>query len=239
MRLPSWRRIAYLTYRGLGRPLGFNVYNDDVAWPWNQDYRDAWQKFQGPKSHYVHERRFSLYSLATAVGGLPGATAECGCLYGEGSHLILAASGGESTHHIFDSFEGLSEPSQGRDEPRQSWVRPWVQGDLAVDAQVVQKNLHAFADRVVLHPGWIPDRFPEVKHEQFRLIHIDVDLYQPTLDSYEFFRPRVVTGGMIICDDYGSLTCPGARSAFDEAACKFGDKVIELTTGQGVVFVRD
>jgi O-methyltransferase len=47
-------------------------------------------------------------------------------------------------------------------------------------------------------------------------VHIDVDLYQPTLDSLEFFWPRLADGGFVVVDDYGSSQFPGATTATNE-----------------------
>lgn len=69
---------------------------------------------------------------------------------------------------------------------------------------------------------------------RFSLVHIDVDIYRPTLDALEFFWDRVTPGGMVVCDDYGFSTCPGATAAMDE----FFDgraPVMQLPTGQGLV----
>ena len=41
------------------------------------------------------------------------------------------------------------------------------------------------------YKGWIPERFDEVKDRTFSFVHIDVELYQPTYDSLEFFFPRL------------------------------------------------
>jgi hypothetical protein len=71
---------------------------------------------------------------------------------------------------------------------------------------------------IVIHAGWIPDCFSEVVDRSFCFVHIDVDLYEPTLASLEFFGSRMVPGGIIVCDDYGFETCPGARRAGDEFA---------------------
>ena len=47
-------------------------------------------------------------------------------------------------------------------------------------------------------------------------MHIDVSLYEPTLKSLEFFFPRLVDGGIIICDDYNSQQLNGVKKAWDE-----------------------
>ena len=60
---------------------------------------------------------------------------------------------------------------------------------------------------------------------KFSFVHIDVDLYQPTLDCLEFFFPKLVSGGIIVCDDYNSSQFPGAKNAWDYY---FKDKKINL-----------
>jgi O-methyltransferase len=39
----------------------------------------------------------------------------------------------------------------------------------------------------------------------------------------------------MICDDYGSEACPGAKRAMDEVAAVFGVRIAHLTTGQGLI----
>ena len=80
-------------------------------------------------------------------------------------------------------------------------------------------------DFVKTYKGWIPSRFSEVKDLKFSFVHIDVDLYQPTLDCLEFFFPKLVSGGIIVCDDYNSSQFPGAKNAWDYY---FKDKKINL-----------
>ena len=50
---------------------------------------------------------------------------------------------------------------------------------------------------------------------------------------------RLVTGGILLCDDYGYHTCPGARKAFDEFAATTPEQsVVHLPTGQGFIVKR-
>ena len=116
-------------------------------------------------------------------------------------------------------------------------VYKWKAQELAVPEHVVDENLHAFAQRR-LYKGWIPERFSEVSERRFSLVHIDVDLYQPTYDSLAFFYGRVSPGGMIVCDDYGSEACPGAFRAMNEWMADKPEHVIHLTTGQGLIIKR-
>jgi O-methyltransferase len=65
----------------------------------------------------------------------------------------------------------------------------------------VRENIHRQFPRAELHPGWIPSAFSAVAGRSFSFVHLDVDLYQPTLDSLDFF-PRLADGGAIITDNY-------------------------------------
>ena len=111
----------------------------------------------------------------------------------------------------------------------------WRAGDLSSAEEIVAKNLSEFSN-VHLRRGWIPERFGEIANLTFCFVHIDVDLYQPTKDSVDFFFPRLEKGGMLICDDYGFTTCPGARAAMDEYFENRPERIVELPTGQGLVF---
>lgn len=231
------RTAVHQLYQALGRPLRFRVYNSDVAWPYNRDYRAVWARFPGPKSRYVHERRFTLFNLARASAAVEGDSAECGAFHGEGSFIIMAArEGTKAEHHIFDSFAGLSLPNPERDRAPAQAIRQWNAGDLSVPEETVQGNLSNFSRRFRTWPGWIPQRFEEVSDRRFAFVHIDVDLYEPTRDCLSFFYPRLERGGILVCDDYGSLTCPGARQAMNEFFAKRQEQVIEVTSGQGFVF---
>jgi len=46
------------------------------------------------------------------------------------------------------------------------------------------------------------------------MLHVDVDLYEPTKKSLEVFFPHLVKGGIVILDDYGAF--PGANKAVEE-----------------------
>jgi O-methyltransferase len=173
-------------------------------------------------------RRWMIYQLIRLTENVPGDTAECGVYRGGMSYLIasfLARSQLAKAHHLFDSFEGLSNPDS-EDGTH------WHMHDMAVALPVTEKLLSHF-QKIHIYKGWIPSRFQEVADRQFSFVHIDVDLYQPTRDSIEFFYPRVTPGGIIVCDDYGSSVCPGAIKAMNEFLEDKPEKMISLSDGAG------
>ena len=216
---------------------GLRMYNRHLVWFDDPEPLRIWQRF--PESvGGVSERRYVLLSAAQSIANVPGDTAECGVFRGAASFLILSSQAATGKlHHVFDSFEGLSEPD-ARDavDPEGVHYR-WQKNDLSTPQAIAAKNLAAF-DNVRYYRGWIPTRFADVESRRFSLVHIDVDLYQPTYDSLAFFYPRMNPGGLIVCDDYGFSTCPGAKSAFDEFFAARPEKAVHLTTGQALVFKR-
>ena len=214
---------------------GFRLYNKNLAWLNDEEYARAWSQFSGAGTA-IHERKFNLFNMARSICNVPGDLAECGVFSGGSSHLMLVANE-DTTKHLygFDSFEGLSAPTL-LDSPLDESTFKWRKHDMQIYERTAHANLEQHLGRYTLYKGWIPDRFGEVADKKFSMVHIDVDLYEPTLAALEFFYPRVSTGGIILCDDYGFKSCPGARKAMDEF---FIDKpearVVHLTTGQGVV----
>jgi len=161
--------------------------------------------------------------------GLPGLVAECGCFRGLSSFLLCrtlrahASSFTGAGYRIFDSFQGLSAP-RGEDLADDGSVEfgrlrhNIVPGHYAASLDIVRRSLKAFPG-IEYFPGWIPSAFPAETESRYRFVHVDVDLYQPTLDSFEYFWPRLVPGAVVVCDDYN---WPGGRRAVEEFCARAG-----------------
>lgn len=181
-------------------------------------------------------RCFVLQNLLRGLGSLEGDIAECGVRFGKSSVFLLEAGGTPRAMHLFDSFEGVSAPT-AEDNLAVSGKPFWQKHQLSVDEETVRANLAGF-DNVALYRGWIPERFPEVEDRLFAFVHVDVDLYDPTLATLQFFWPRLVQGGIVVCDDYGSPRCPGAKRALDEFFSSAGIPIVELPTMQAFAVKR-
>jgi len=195
------------------------------------EFRDDYERFDRDNYH-SYDRKFALRELLKLTHALPGDVAECGVYRGGSAYLVAKELARHAPHKrllLFDSFAGLSQPA-----PLDG--SHWRAGALACTLQEVKANLAEYSNLVAFHAGWIPDCFRDATDRSFCFVHIDVDLYEPTLASVEFFGPRMVPGGIIVCDDYGFETCPGARRAVDEFAAAGAIQVVHLPTGQGILF---
>jgi O-methyltransferase len=101
----------------------------------------------------------------------------------------------------------------------------------------VRKNLSNF-DFISYHPGWIPTQFDQVTDETFSFVNIDVDLYQPTLQSLEFFYPRLMEGGIINIDDYGLSNWPGCTRAVTQWREHNTPQLMMEIPGGGLLLVK-
>jgi O-methyltransferase len=212
-------------------------FNPKVQWWSDQEWLARYERhvlpdgFNGLHPHRILDRRFTIAQLAKGARSLRGSTAECGVFKGVSSALICETlrdtyRDGER-HFGFDSFQGL--PQTGANDSN------WRQGDLHEPLATSQRHLVEFPF-VTLVPGWLPETLAEASDFRFRLVHIDVDIEQPTLDCLEFFYPRAVSGAVFVFDDYGFHSCPGARRAVDLFLSDKPESLIELTTGQAVFF---
>lgn len=196
---------------------------------YDEAFIKRYERLMENDNYFSLDRKYMLDQLMGLTAAVPGNTAECGVYQGASSRFICERTAGqERVHRICDSFEGLSsiESIDGR---------YWSQGKFANSEENVRRNLTDF-DFVTFHKGWIPECFRGLEEDRFAFVHIDVDLYQPTLDSFRFFYPRMNRGGVMLCDDSGCiLTCPGARKAVDEFFSDKPEPVIEVPTGQSFV----
>lgn len=216
-----FRRHDYTDYVCLDRNI--------LEWHYNREreralYEESMAKtgMQWSDNFTKQCRHYTLQSLARQVlsQNLSGEFAECGCWKGTSSYQLasLIAESGKKLH-IFDSFEGgLSDKTANDTNVRVDMSKDEIEHERQIFSSTereVRENLSGF-QFIDYHPGWIPQRFSDVEQESFCFVHVDVDLYEPTRDSLEFFWERLVDGGIIVIDDYGYTQFPGARKAVQE-----------------------
>lgn len=211
----------------------FPIGDDYKLWLEDKDFRYKFKELS-PVSPYSEERKWTLRELARYVHSIPGCMAECGCYQGASAYF-MAKENPDVPLHLFDSFEGLSQP-ENIDIPTRKNDRAWEEGNMSASEETAHETLKEFSN-IYFYKGWIPEKFHEVKDQHFKLVHIDVDLYQPTKDCLSFFYPRMAKNGVIIMDDNGFTTCPGALKATQHYFSKNNIKnyPIMLTTGQGII----
>lgn len=154
-----------------------------------------------------------LEITAVTCSRFPGAGAEIGVYHG-GSLIRTAKHFKKSTFYGIDTFEGMPEPSDKDLHKKGNF------SDCDFDFMVA--FFKTTMPKVRLIKGFFPDPkvLRQITDDKFSYVHVDVDLYQSTKDCLEYFVPKLVLNGVLIIDDYGFITTPGAKEAVDEYVMK-------------------
>ncbi len=198
---------------------------------------------------WLRPRFFHMVQMLKLTAGLPGATADAGCFRGLSSFLICSYLNRERLgdgsaeyrgqhHQMIDSYEGLSEPTAPDGaESKQRWSQ---KAFTNTSVEMVLQTMSDFPE-VNIVQGWIPVVLADVPEQTYRFVHIDVDLFQPTLDCLQYFYPRMVNGGIIVIDDFGPWRngkWPGCQEAVRQFSAESSVPFAALDSGNAVFFKR-
>jgi hypothetical protein len=64
-----------------------------------------------------------------------------------------------------------------------------------------------------IHKGDVTALLVDLPESMYRFVHIDTNLYKPTIDCLEYFGRRLSPGGVIVVDDYTSKRSTGVPIA--------------------------
>lgn len=187
------------------------------------------------RSSLAGDALYLLVGWLNYAMGLPGNLAEFG-VYKGGSAIVLAKKLNQEAPdkilHLFDTFQGMPETDPSRDNYYQK-------GDFDdTSLEQVYHFLKEVESNVKFHAGIFQDTVHAVADEKFCWVHIDADIYSSVKFATEFMYPRLVSGGVIIYDDYGWKDCAGAKLAVDEFYADKPEVPVYLTTSQCVVIKR-
>jgi hypothetical protein len=138
----------------------------------------------------------TIKKLASEVKHIQGDFVECGVFSGYSAKALAQEC--QSTLHLFDSWEGVSELQESDNNL-------YIELNWKMDLETAQSNLSEHKN-LIFYKGWFPERFNEIKDINISLLHIDCSLYQPTKDSLEAFWPQISTGGYAVCNTHGGLS---------------------------------
>ena len=83
--------------------------------------------------------------------------------------------------------------------------------------------------------GRVPESFTNTLPESIAFAHIDLNDPTAEAGALEQIFPRLSEHGVIIFDDYGWWFHSDQKIAVDEVAERFGTRILELPTGQGLL----
>ena len=200
--------------------------------PWFSDEFQKYYSIAAPRTLVSPDRCYVLYTLLRQTLKIDADIVECGVYRGGTAAMIakvIAETGVEGKKlYLFDTFNGMPDTDKKRDLH--------MKGDFA---DTSAKEVETFVNEpeiAIIKKGFIPETFIGLESSRFAFAHIDVDIYKSIMDSLEFIWPRLSAGGIVVFDDYGFPSCPGARQAVDQFFAGTAIHPLCLPTGQAVVF---
>ncbi|MDX2407921.1 TylF/MycF/NovP-related O-methyltransferase [Streptomyces microflavus] len=197
--------------------------------------------------------RLNAFILATryiARHNIPGDIVECGVWRGGSmqacARTLLSVGETERELYLFDTYEGMTEPTaedlrrdgrpaqelldaQGKDRPI------WAVASLD-DVKAGFDNVPYPKERVHYVQGRVEDTVPGQAPEQISILRLDTDWYASTKHELEHLYSRLVSGGVLLIDDYGYWQ--GSRQAVDEFLDKTGERLLLLRMDEGRIAVK-
>jgi hypothetical protein len=175
-------------------------------------------------------KALAQYELYRTVTGLPGAVVELG-VYKATSLVRLATFRAlletETARRIiaFDAFGSFPREGVALESDRAFIERFEGAGGEGLSVEEVRAILDAKPfGNVELVPGnvleTLPRRLEAEPALRIALLHLDMDVKEPTAAALELMWDRVVPGGVVMIDDYGAVG--GATEAIDAFVARAG-----------------
>lgn len=146
--------------------------------------------------------------------------------------------------YAFDSFQGFPKGSKYdsqnfnlQNKPTyklfsQTFVREFLSASGASADQI---------NGVRFIQGFIPESLEKFDYTPIAFLNLDLDLYQPTIDSLNYFWKYVLPGGVVLLDDYdderAQVKWPGVKQAVDEF-CKKNDITVMRGYGNHAYLIK-
>lgn len=186
------------------------------------DYRFRWRVHVG------------LWAAARAVQ-LPGDFVECGVNRGFMSSAIMQYLDWNRLDRRFfllDTFRGLDADLLTDDEVRMGKTASF--NNYTECFAEVQENFAEFQN-VVLIRGSVPSTLPQVDTSAVCYLHLDMNCVAPEVAAATFFWERLVSGAVMLLDDYGSPGYEPQKQGLDRFAGEREVEILSLPTGQGLM----
>jgi len=208
--------------------------DDDLATP---DGRCRfWERLQNPGN------LSAMLALLESTLKLPGAVIECGVYRGFSLFKICRKiSSGSARKMVYacDSFEGFPPGKIARID--QTFLRPArkirKKFQLAGDVPGrIRRFSRDFDLPIQVVAGYFEETLFKIPESGFCFIHLDVDIYESYKECLEVLYPKLVDGGVVVFDDYGSPKWPGAKKAVDEYFSGRTESVARYIVGENVAW---
>lgn len=168
-------------------------------------------------------------------GGMRSSFVECGVCDGLTAYFALGAIDKNAipnfSFYLYDSWGGMRDYDLVGQEKKNAGKYDYL------DQSVAEDNLLDFREFLVFNEGYIPDSFQVGRNpDSLSWLHIDLNATVPTFEALKFFYDKIVRGGIILFDDYGSPVYQETRKCVDDFLGSKNGIIFHLPTRQALFF---
>lgn len=195
------------------------------------------------KTHTMVPKEWYLTNLkiAQSIIGLPGSIVECGVWRGGMMAGIATILGPERDYYLFDSFEGLPQAEDIDGPAAKAWQEDkhgpsYYDNCKAEQFHAEEAMKIAGVRNATFERGWFSETLPNYHIDSpIALLRLDGDWYESTTTCLDNLFHQVVSGGVVVIDDY--YTWDGCSRAVHDflSRKKLPDRI---ESKNGVCFIR-
>jgi O-methyltransferase len=196
-------------------------------------FLEIWHDVEPYTMTYL-ERGYALYKAVEYIcrNRIPGDFVECGVWKG-GSSMLIARSlldfnDTSRSLYLYDTYTGMTEPgledviawngrsvSEKWEEDRKGAKDNFSSWAVGKDEVASNMNTTGYPQELITYvAGDVCETLNDKVPECLALLRLDTDWYRSTVKELEVLYPKLISGGVLIVDDYGHFK--GARKAVDE-----------------------
>ena len=217
-----------------------------------QEFLENWQVIK-KKSSQDQERNFTVYQLIKLHNKIFEGTKTCAIEFGtdrggtlttiskfikKDSNIYSIDSFGFHSDEIKQNVSKYDEHYHGSYKPftKETRFKDFDHVKMTESLNLILKEKNSRLETIVGYfPNLNKNDMKKIFNLKFSFVHLDFDLYQPTIDSFNFIKTRLEKGAIILFDDYNLINQEGVKKAVSDLNIDL-DKSFQTQSGQLILF---
>lgn len=210
----------------------------DSSFMTNKNFIDAYESGKATNSwgRDIHWRMYNACWAAKQAKNLDGDFVECGVNKGGSAITVIKYTDFQDTNKKFwllDTYRGVDNSLLSKTEKNMGIGTRYNNNYNDCYDEVLE--LFEGYSNVEIIKGRVPETLSQVTADKISYLHIDMNNATPEIAAAEYFWDRLVSGAIMLLDDYAWRTHKVQKEEFDKFASKIGIEILSMPTGQGLI----
>ena len=218
--------------KGTNYLFGKVLLNKKVSVSNTLEYLQRDRKIDSNYFDYIRLSTLELMSFEIQKRNLSGNVAELGVYKGKFARYINQFFPDRKLY-LFDTFEGFDNKDIAGEKTKNYSSGSQDFSDTSIASVLDQMP---FPERCIPVKGFFPESATGI-NDNFVLVSLDADLYDPIYAGLRFFYPRLVKGGYILIHDFNNDNYKGARRAVEQFCSEQNVNFVPLPDSGGSAII--